>query len=56
MKPSKLPVARSLYRLTNRALAQITDLNDAAWAWIAPRTCRQPGRVGGPHDQPARRP
>ena len=24
-----------------------TDLNDAAWAWIA-RTCRQPGRVGGP--------
>src|SRR5260370_39213968 len=27
-----------------------TDLNDAAWAWIA-RTCRQPGRVGG-HARP----
>jgi hypothetical protein len=21
-----------------------TDLSDAAWAWIAPRTCRQPVR------------
>jgi hypothetical protein len=31
-----------------------TDLNAAAWAWIAP-SCRQPGRVGG-HARPARAP
>jgi hypothetical protein len=30
MKPSELPGARSLYRLTNRALAQIREL------WLMP--------------------
>ena len=32
-----------------------TDLNDAAWAWIAPYLPARPGRVGG-HTRPTRVP